>query len=185
MAEGYSSYLIKREYPGNIRGPPAAIERGNAVENKNATAAAATTTTTITATAATAAIAATAQSAANNKQQTTTFLTAVRARIQFAREFNSIFRKDFDISACNDVFTAPPHPTPWLSRNPAYTGKYDIKSAVPCSTASLSVRADKGPERNNKQQEKKQEPQQQEQQEQQAQKSQQSQQSQHSNKKNA
>jgi len=117
------------------------------VENKNATAAAAaTTTTTITATAATAAIAATAQSAANNKQQTTTFLTAVRARIQFAREFNSIFRKDFDISACNDVFTAPLHPTPWLSRNPAYTGKYDIKSAVPCSTASLSVRADKGPE---------------------------------------
>ena len=42
-----------------------------------------------------------------------------------------------------------PHPTPphpMVSRNPAYTGKYDIKTAVPCSTASLSVRADKGPE---------------------------------------
>jgi hypothetical protein len=35
--------------------------------------------------------------------RTTTFRTAVRARIQFAREFNSIFSKDFDISACNDV----------------------------------------------------------------------------------
>ena len=47
----------------------------------------------------------------------------------------------------------PPHPM--VSRNPAYTGKYDIKTAVPCSTASLSVRADKGPEgttNNNKQQ---------------------------------
>ena len=33
-----------------------------------------------------------------------------------------------------------------VSRNPAYTGKYDIKTAVPCSTASLSARADKGPE---------------------------------------
>ena len=37
------------------------------------------------------------------EHETTTFRTAVRARIQFAREFNSMFSKDFDISACNDV----------------------------------------------------------------------------------
>ena len=37
------------------------------------------------------------------EHETTTFRTAVRARIEFAREFNFIFSKDFDISACNDV----------------------------------------------------------------------------------
>ena len=36
-------------------------------------------------------------------EKTTTFRTAVRARIEFARKFNSIFSKDFEISACNDV----------------------------------------------------------------------------------
>ena len=33
----------------------------------------------------------------------TTFRTAVRARIEFARKFKSILSKDFEISACNDV----------------------------------------------------------------------------------